>query len=56
MQKHGDKKENGNRSIVDQKCPTCGCWMKSRQVKSERGICTITYSCPDCGLTYSADG
>ncbi|MDO8727269.1 MAG: hypothetical protein Q7J35_14460 [Candidatus Methanoperedens sp.] len=50
------KKETRNLSIHDQKCPTCGTWMKYEMKKSEKGLDIITYSCPECGLTYSADG
>jgi ssDNA-binding Zn-finger/Zn-ribbon topoisomerase 1 len=50
------KKETRNLSIKDQKCPTCGSWMKHEMKKSEKGMDIITYSCPECGLTYSADG
>jgi len=45
-----------NRALSDQKCPTCGSWMRSAVKKSEKGKDIITYSCPECGLTYSAEG
>ncbi|MCK5660928.1 MAG: hypothetical protein KAH86_06170 [Methanosarcinales archaeon] len=39
------------RTIFDQKCPTCGTWMDSEiKIKDD----TITYSCSECGLTYTA--
>ncbi len=45
-----------NRALFDVKCPTCGSWMNSDIKKSEKGTDVVTHSCPECGLTYSADG
>jgi len=45
-----------NRALFDHKCPTCESWMKSETKKSEKGMDIITYSCPECGLSYSAEG
>ena len=45
-----------NRALFDHKCSTCGSWMKSETKKSEKGVDIITYSCPECGLSYSAEG
>ncbi|UGV40352.1 hypothetical protein J7W08_09735 [Methanococcoides orientis] len=51
-----DKGENKkmDRSLFDQKCITCGTWMASTEKKANE-ITTITYSCPECGLTYTVD-
>ncbi len=42
-----------DRTIFDQKCITCGTWMNTTKEKSKKGVVIITYSCPECGLSYS---
>ncbi len=42
-----------DRTIFDQKCITCGTWMNTTKEKSKKGAVIITYSCPECGLSYS---
>ncbi|MEL4306344.1 hypothetical protein [Methanococcoides sp. LMO-2] len=57
---HGDlmkdraEKKQTDRSLFDQKCVTCGTWMVSTENKVNE-VTTITYSCPECGLTYTVD-
>jgi hypothetical protein len=45
-----------DRALFDQTCTTCGSWMNSDVKKSEKGKDILAYSCPEGGLTYSADG
>ena len=47
------KPSKKDHTIFDQKCITCGRWMKTTEEKSKKGALTITYSCPECGLSYS---
>ncbi len=42
-----------DRTIFDQKCITCGTWMNTTKEMSKKGAAIITYSCPECGLSYS---
>ena len=55
----GEKMAGKNQSskkdhtIFDQKCITCGTWMKTTEEKSKKGAVITTYSCPECGLSYS---
>ncbi|WP_406655507.1 hypothetical protein V7O62_06880 [Methanolobus sp. ZRKC2] len=54
-EKNEKQGSNTDRSIFDQKCITCGTWMQ-RTVNSNRtGVRTLTYSCPECGLSYTVD-
>ncbi|MBN2110033.1 MAG: hypothetical protein JW705_02960 [Methanosarcinaceae archaeon] len=46
---------NTDRTIFDQKCITCGAWMQRTVNLSKNGIRTSTYSCPECGLSYTVD-
>jgi len=45
-----------DRTLIDQKCITCGTWMKTTEDKTKKGAVTITYFCPECGLSYTVDG
>ncbi|KAF5413106.1 MAG: hypothetical protein C5S43_00810 [Candidatus Methanocomedens sp.] len=48
--------EKRNHTLMDQKCPTCGSWMKTIIETSPRGMKIITYRCDECGLNYRAEG
>ncbi|QLC49153.1 hypothetical protein HWN40_02150 [Methanolobus zinderi] len=44
-----------DRTIFDQKCITCGTWMQRTVNSSRTGAKTFSYSCPECGLSYTVD-
>ncbi|MCL7411316.1 MAG: hypothetical protein P1P69_01145 [Methanosarcinaceae archaeon] len=52
-EKNKSKSSTKDRTIFDQKCITCGTWMKITEEKSKKGAIAITYSCQECGLSYS---
>lgn len=47
------KTSTKDRTIFDQKCITCGEWMETTKENSKKGAVITTYSCPQCGLSYS---
>jgi predicted RNA-binding Zn-ribbon protein involved in translation (DUF1610 family) len=50
-----DSEKSSNRTIFDQKCVTCGTWMDRIENKNKNAAITVTYSCPECGLSYTVD-
>jgi predicted RNA-binding Zn-ribbon protein involved in translation (DUF1610 family) len=50
-----DQTEKSNRTIFDQKCVTCGTWMQRSVNVTKKGAKLVTYSCPECGLSYTVE-
>lgn len=46
---------DNDRTIFDQKCITCGTWMRRTVSIARSGTRSFTYSCPECGLSYTVD-
>ncbi|MEA1984566.1 MAG: hypothetical protein U9N13_02825 [Euryarchaeota archaeon] len=44
-----------NRTVFDQKCITCGTWMERTEKRHRGGLVTVTYFCPECGMSYTVD-
>lgn len=44
-----------NRTVFDQKCVTCGTWMQRSASTTKKGVKLVTYSCPECGLSYTVE-
>jgi len=44
-----------NRTVFDQKCITCGTWMERTEKRHGGGLVTVTYFCPECGMSYTVD-
>jgi predicted RNA-binding Zn-ribbon protein involved in translation (DUF1610 family) len=53
--KKGKNTPVADRTIFDQKCITCGTWMQRTVKVGRNGIGSFTYSCPECGLSYTVD-
>ncbi len=49
------EERKSDRSLFDQKCPTCGSWMEEviKKSKKNKSVEVVTYSCSECGLSYT---